>query len=77
MDIILSDILDQGREAIITLWHIPTDGMVKEGEDLLEISTDKATFDIPSPCSGKLIKIFKTEGEKVKANERLAEIQEV
>jgi len=58
------------------MWHVPESGRVTEGEDLLEIVTDKATFDIPAPCSGVLVKIAKKEGEKATAGDLVAEIQE-
>ena len=76
MQVRLPEFSENGNEVILTMWHVPESGRVTEGEDLLEIVTDKATFDIPAPCSGVLVKIAKKEGEKATAGDLVAEIQE-
>jgi pyruvate dehydrogenase E2 component (dihydrolipoamide acetyltransferase) len=49
---------------------------VNEKDDLVEITTDKATFNLPSPCSGMLSEIFFREGDSVNIGEMLAIIEE-
>ena len=38
---------------------------VKEGDPLFSVETDKVTSDIPSPCDGKVAKIFMEVGETI------------
>ena len=38
-------------EAEIVEWHVKVGDTVEEDEDLLDVMTDKATVEIPSPVS--------------------------
>jgi len=76
MEIKLAGILEDNVEASVTIWHASENQRVTKGQDIFEIVTDKATFDVSAPCSGTLAKINKKEGEKVSADETIAEIQE-
>lgn len=62
------------EEAVVSFWHFDVGADVKEGDDLVELATDKATFNVPSPESGVIKNIFHREGDKVKVGETLAEI---
>jgi 2-oxoglutarate dehydrogenase E2 component (dihydrolipoamide succinyltransferase) len=64
------------NKATITYWHFQEGDSVKEGQDLVEAATDKATFNIPSPATGKLSKILVSEGETISVGTDLAEIQD-
>lgn len=69
--------LGQGiKKASITYWFIKEGARVNKDEDLVELVTDKASFNLPVPCSGVLAKIFFNEGDNVGIGEVLAEIQE-
>lgn len=61
-------------KANISYWHRSIGDTVKEGEDLVELVTDKATFNMPSPASGTLKEILTLEGEKVSVGQTLAKI---
>ena len=76
MEIKLNEILENSSDATITIWHLKENDRVSKGDDLLEIVTDKATFDVTAPCSGTLTRIDKKEGEKILASDVIAEIQE-
>ncbi|MCK4851635.1 MAG: lipoyl domain-containing protein [Candidatus Omnitrophica bacterium] len=76
MELRLPELSEKNNETILTLWHVAESERVSTGQDIVEIATDKATFDIPAPCSGTLIKKHKTEGEKVAPNGMIAEIRE-
>ncbi len=62
-------------KAGVTYWHRAVGDSVKEGEDLVELVTDKATFNLPAPVSGVLKEILISEGEDVKAGQILARIE--
>ena len=76
MQVCLPEFSENDNEVMLTLWHVKESGRVTSGDDLLEVVTDKATFDIPAPCSGVLTKIIKDEGEKAATGDLIAEIQE-
>ena len=70
----LDEILDGRMDAVITAWHVSPNDAVKKGDDLAEVVTDKASFDVPSPCDGVLVSIVKESGSSVKIGEVIAEI---
>ncbi len=74
MELRLPEISAGGEDVVITLWHAGEGDYVASGEDLVEVSTDKATFDIPAPCYGVLERMIKKPGEKAKTGEVIAEI---
>jgi len=69
----LSEGIDQ---ATVSYWYFKVGERVKENEDLVELTTDKATFNLPSPCSGIISEIFFQEGDTVHVGEVLALIEE-
>ena len=52
-------------------WYVSIDQIVKEGDELLELVTDKAAFPVESPYSGKLKSIYANAGEIVTKNQIL------
>lgn len=69
--------LGEGIEgANITFWYFKQGDTVKENADLVELATDKAAFNLPSPCSGVLTQVLFKEGDTVKVGEVLATIDE-
>ncbi|MGB2601085.1 MAG: biotin/lipoyl-containing protein [Candidatus Omnitrophota bacterium] len=76
MELKLTGISQDAKEATITLWHKSESERVVKGRDLVEIVTDKATFDVPAPCDGILTKIKKEPGETVTTDEVIAVILE-
>ena len=76
MELRLPELSEGSSEAVITVWHATENGRVIKDQDLVEVTTDKATFDIPSPCDGILVNVAKKEGETARTDEILAEIKE-
>jgi len=66
---------DKNLEANVSFWYFDAGEKVKQGEDLLEVVTDKATFNVPAPAAGKLASISAGEGEVVKADDLLGFIE--
>ena len=56
----------------ITFWHRGEGDVILEGGDLLELSTEKTTFNIVAPCSGKVIELKHDEGSVVKPGDVVA-----
>src|SRR5271169_1608773 len=51
-------------EGTIALWHKKDGDVVREGDPLFDLETDKATAAVPAPATGKL-QVTVSEGERV------------
>jgi pyruvate dehydrogenase E2 component (dihydrolipoamide acetyltransferase) len=61
-------------EGEIVKWRVKEGDSVKEHDTLVEIETDKAIVEIPSPATGTILKILHKEGDTVKVGETLVVI---
>jgi acetyl/propionyl-CoA carboxylase alpha subunit len=68
--------LEEGAEAKVSFWYFDEGEHVDEGEDLAEMATDKAVFNVPAPVSGTLAKILVKEGETAGNDDVVAIIEE-
>lgn len=59
------------KEVEVSFWLKEEGEAVNEGEEIVEVLSDKAVFRVSAPKGGKLEKILKKEGEKVKIGETL------
>ena len=62
-------------KAGISFWYKQPGDTVKTGEDLVELVTDKATFNMPSPVSGTVKEILVNEGDAAKVGQAIATIE--
>ena len=62
-------------KATVSYWYFEKGDKVQETQDLVELTTDKATFNLPSPVSGEIKGIFYAEGQDVPIGGVLAEIE--
>jgi 2-oxoglutarate dehydrogenase E2 component (dihydrolipoamide succinyltransferase) len=60
-------------EGILARWHKPDGSLVRSGEPLFELETDKATSDVPATGSG-VLRIAVKEGETVAVGATVATI---
>ena len=74
-DVILPALAEGITKASVTYWHKNAGDTVKEGEDLVELVTDKATFNMPSPASGILKEVVVAEGDEAKVGQIIARIE--
>ncbi len=63
------------EKVTVSYWHFKEGDAVSEGQDLVEVATEKAVFNISAPCSGILKKQLASEGDTVKPNDVIAIIQ--
>ncbi len=61
-------------EATLLSWHKQAGEAISEGENLIDIETDKVVLELPAVKSGVLSRIIKGEGSKVVSGEVIAEI---
>lgn len=71
----LPDIGEGIVEGEIVHWFVKEGDPVKEDQPLLEIMTDKATVELPSPRDGKVLKRIGEEGETVEVGVTLVVIE--
>jgi len=62
-------------KAVVVQWLQPLDSQVREGDDLLEVETEKTTFVIPAPSTGCLTTIHAPETTAVSTGVVLGEIE--
>ena len=59
-------------EATLVTWHKQVGEPVAEGENLIDIETDKVVLELPASKRGVVTKILKGDGEKVTSEEVIA-----
>src|SRR3569623_2158424 len=64
------------QEATVGLWKKAEGDFVAIDEPLVEIESEKATLEVPSPGAGVLKKILRKQGDTVSIGEVLAEIDD-
>ena len=61
-------------EATVGVWHKQVGDIVREGDPLLELETDKVNLDVHSPVDGKVTSLNKQTGDTVTEGQILATI---
>ena len=68
--------LGEGIEtAVVSCWYVKPGDYVQEGDDVVELVTDKATFNVPAEKSGILKQILVAEGKEAPIGATLALIE--
>ncbi|MCM8789542.1 MAG: biotin attachment protein [Candidatus Omnitrophica bacterium] len=75
--VVLPELGEGIDKAMISYWYFKVGEKVNEKDDLVELTTDKATFNLPSPASGMLSEIIVEEGNEAHPGDILAIIEEV
>ncbi len=73
---VLPDLGEGITEGEIRKWLVKEGDAIEEHQSVLEIETDKAVVEVPSPKRGTVLKISKEEGETAKVGEVLLVIGE-
>ena len=61
-------------EATLMDWQKQPGDMVKFGDALIDVETDKVTLEVVAPKDGMLVSILRNSGEDVESNELIAQI---
>ncbi|MBU2495238.1 MAG: biotin/lipoyl-binding protein [Candidatus Omnitrophica bacterium] len=75
MEVKLPEMGEGIEEASVSFWYKKVGDAVKESEDLVELTTEKTSFNLPAPTSGTVKQISVIEGDKVKVDQVLAVIE--
>lgn len=74
IDVKVPQLSESVSEATLLTWHKQVGDTVTEGENLIDVETDKVVLELPASKSGVLSKIIKGDGEKVASEELIAQI---
>ena len=66
---------DAEEQATVSYWLVDEGDQLAEGDDLVEMTTDKAAFSVPSPHSGTLVEKLVEEGDEVAVGDVLCAIE--
>ena len=64
-EVTLPSMGDDAETAIVSLWLADEGDIVNENDDLVEMTTDKASFTVPSPKTGTLLEKAVEEDDEV------------
>ncbi|MFW6457148.1 MAG: biotin/lipoyl-containing protein [Planctomycetota bacterium] len=67
---------DAPEEAEVSFWYAQVGDTIEEGEDLVEMVTDKAAFTVPASTGGTVKEIRVDEGDMVDVGQAIAVIDE-
>jgi len=67
--------LGETGEVTIVEWFKHEGDAVSSGEELLEVETEKTTFVVEAPSSGRLTHIVKLRGAKARLHDLLARVE--
>ena len=71
----LPELAEGVNEAVVSFWHFKEGDAIKEGDEIVEMATDKAAFNVPCKFFGVLKKIVAKEGDTIKVGEVLAIVE--
>ena len=75
VQVTLPEMGESVTEGTVARWLKQVGETVREGEGLVEVSTDKVDAEVPAPKSGKLLKILADTGATIAVGAPLAEIE--
>ncbi len=61
--------------AEVSFWYVEPGQSVTAGDSLLQMLTDKATFDVPSPYAGQVVELLVDEGDDVGVGQVICTMQ--
>lgn len=74
-EIILPELGEGIKKAVVAGWYYKAGEQVKKDDDIVEVVTDKAVFNVPTGVSGVLKDILIKEGEEAFVGMPLAIIE--
>jgi pyruvate/2-oxoglutarate dehydrogenase complex dihydrolipoamide acyltransferase (E2) component len=62
-------------EGIVLEWHVAEGDSVREGDTVVEVSTDKVDAEVPAPADGVITKLIAQVDDEVPVGSPLAEME--
>jgi pyruvate dehydrogenase E2 component (dihydrolipoamide acetyltransferase) len=72
IEVRLPQTTDEAQDSVIILWYKSEGDVVQEHDVLVEVQTEKATFEVESPATGVLHKILRQRAETASVGDVLA-----
>jgi len=66
---------DADDSAVVSFWLVNEGDEVRKGDDLVELTTDKAAFTLPSPRRGTLVEKVADEDDEVHVGDVLCVLE--
>ena len=63
-NIILPELGEGITKAVVACWHLKEGDSCAAGDEVCEVTTDKATFNVEAPASGRLKSIAVQQGQE-------------
>ncbi len=74
-EILVPALPESVADATLINWHKKPGDFVEQGENLVDLETDKVVLEVPSPAAGVLAKVLKNGGDVVISGEVLAVLE--
>ena len=62
-------------EVYLVNWHKKVGDEILIGDNLMDVETDKATVEVPSPIAGRIVETFFTDGDEIKTGAPIAIVE--
>jgi pyruvate/2-oxoglutarate dehydrogenase complex dihydrolipoamide acyltransferase (E2) component len=62
-------------EVYLVNWHKQPGDVIAVGDNLMDVETDKATVEVPSPVAGTILETFFKDGDAIKTGEAIAVVE--
>src|SRR5262249_9219712 len=69
MDFQVPELGEGVYEAELVAWHVKPGDVVKRGQTLMEVMTDKATMEVPSRFAGRIGELRAEPGQQIKVGQ--------
>src|SRR5438128_12514690 len=76
IDVTMPQLGESVAEGTISRWLVREGDLVKKDQPLVEIATDKADSELPSPVNGRVVKLLAAEGDVLPVKSLLCQIDE-
>ena len=76
IEVVMPQLGESVAEGTVTQWHVKPGDYVKQEQPLLEVATDKADSEVPSPTGGVVVKVVAAEGDVIPTGGLLCTIDE-
>jgi DNA helicase-2/ATP-dependent DNA helicase PcrA len=75
LQIAMPEMGESVTEGIVLEWHVAEGDFVKEGDTVVEVSTDKVDAEVPAPADGTITKLLVAVDDEVPVGAPLAEME--
>src|SRR5436190_8974241 len=75
LQIAMPEMGESVTEGIVLEWHVAEGDLVKEGDTVVEVSTDKVDAEVPAPVDGVITKLLVAVDDEVPVGAPMAEME--